>query len=135
MYGQTAKRVLFGRDINELSPKDYDSSVVSLSGRCANRKTRLYLTDDHLRKGLGAIGATGSGKTYCIRRIVSELRSNYSNYSMVVVQAKDDFDDMFLDGDLILEQGINSDKSIKWNLFKDILADGYDMKMIELNAR
>ena len=135
LYGQTAKRVLFGRDINELSPKDYDSSVVSLSGRCANRKTRLYLTDDHLRKGLGAIGATGSGKTYCIRRIVSELRSNYSNYSMVVVQAKDDFDDMFLDGDLILEQGINSDKSIKWNLFKDILADGYDMKMIELNAR
>ena len=64
------------------------------------------MTDDHLRKGLGAIGATGSGKTYCIRRIVSELRSNYSNYSMVVVQAKDDFDDMFLDGDLILEQGI-----------------------------
>ena len=135
LYGQTVKRVLFGRDIKEFSPKDYDRAIVSLPGACVDRRARLSLTEGHLSKGVGFIGATGSGKTYLIRRMVSELRVKSSNYSMVVVQAKDDFEDMFREGDLILEQGINSNKSIKWNLFKDILADGYDMKMIELNAR
>lgn len=135
LYGQTVKRVLFGRDIKQFSPKDYDRAIVRLPGVCVDRRARLSLTEEHLSKGIGSIGATGSGKTYCIRRMVSEIRSNSSNYSMIVVQAKDDFNDMFREGDLILEQGLNSDKSIKWNLFKDILADGYDMKMIKLNAR
>lgn len=135
MYGQTIKRALFENDINERSPKDYDRALVSLPGICADRSAILSLTDEHLSKGIGFIGATGSGKTYCIKRMVSELRANSSNYSMVIVQAKDDFDDMLQEGDLILEQGMNSDKSIKWNLFKDILADGYEMKMIELNTR
>lgn len=135
LYGQTVKRVLLGRDIREFSPKDYDRAIVRLPGVCVDRRARLSLTEEHLSKGIGSIGATGSGKTYCIRRMVSEIRSNSSNYSMIVVQAKDDFNDMFREGDLILEQGLNSDKSIKWNLFKDILADGYDMKMIKLNAR
>lgn len=135
LYGQTVKRVLFGRDIKELSPKDYDSTVVNLPGVCVDRRARLSLTEEHLSKGIGTIGATGSGKTYCIRQMVSELRANSSKYSMVVVQAKDDFNDMFREGDLVLEQGVNSDKSIKWNLFEDILVDGYDMKMIELNTR
>ena len=135
LYGQTIKKVLFGCDIKELKPKDYDKAVVSLSGVCVDRKASLSLTDDHLSKGIGAIGATGSGKTYCIRRIVRELRMNTNNYSMVILQAKNDFNSILQEGDLILEQGINSDKSVKWNLFKDILADGYNMEMIELNTR
>ena len=113
LYGQTVKRVLFGRDIKEFSPKDYDRAIVSLPGACVDRRARLSLTEGHLSKGVGFIGATGSGKTYLIRRMVSELRVKSSNYSMVVVQAKDDFEDMFREGDLILEQGINSNKSIK----------------------
>lgn len=135
LYGQTVKRVLFGRDIKELSPIDYDRTVVSLPGVCVDRRARLSLTDEHFSKGIGAIGATGSGKTYCIRRMIKDIRMNTNNYSMVIVQAKEDFDDLYVVGDLILEQGNNSEKSIKWNLFNDILADGYDMKMVELNTR
>lgn len=135
MYGQTIKRVLFGKDIKECEPWEYEQPVVSLPGVCVNKTSRLILNDSHFSKGIGVIGATGAGKTYCIKKIISEVRKNANNYSMVIVQAKDDFNDLYVTGDLILEQGINSERSVKWNLFKDILADGYDMKMVELNTR
>ncbi len=135
MYGQTIKRVLFGKDIKEYEPWEYEHPIVSLPGVCVNKTSRLILEDSHFSKGIGVIGATGAGKTYCIKKIISEVRKNANNYSMVIVQAKDDFNDLYIAGDLILEQGIYSERSVKWNLFKDILADGYDMKMVELNTR
>lgn len=135
MYGQAVKRVLFGKDIKELQPGVCINPIISLSGICVSDRSYLSLNDTHLSKGIMTVGATGFGKTYCTKKMVREIRNNIDNYSMVVVQVKDDFDDLYKSGDLFLEQGINSGRSIRWNLFKDILADGYDIKMIELNTR
>lgn len=135
MYGPTVKRVLFGKDIKELRPIQYSNSIVKLPGICVSDRAILSLNDNHFSTGIGVIGATGSGKSYCIKRMLKEIRCNVDNYVMVIVQAKDDFDDLHVSEDLYLEQGSNSAQSVRWNLFGDILADGYDMKMIELNTR
>lgn len=135
MYGQTVKKVLFGEDISEMRPRSLNDSIICLPGNSFTERVNLMLNEEYLGKGIGTIGATGTGKTFFIRYVVKEIRRNMNKYSMVVVQAKDDFDDLYELGDLYLEQGRESGRSIRWNLFKDILGDGYDMKMVELNAR
>lgn len=136
MYGKRIKRLVTGVDINRTSPLTFSDSIIKLAGSCNGNKAHFSLPRNHLYRGISVIGATGTGKTFFMKRFVSSLRDNIDdNYSMIIVQAKNDFNEIMHKNDLILEQGINSDKSVKWNIFNDILADGYDMKMIELNSR
>lgn len=137
MYGNTIKRVLLGVDIQRNLPIRRTNPVISLKGVAVNgTNSVIELTGEMLTKGTLMLGETGSGKTYCVKNIVKELRKNLPpNYSMVVVQAKNDFDDCVTEGDCVIEQGKNSQRSVQWNLFQDILKDGYEDKMVELNTR
>lgn len=137
MYGKAIKRVIFGTDIQQSLPIRRTNAVVSLHGRTGNNTNSVIdLPKDMLEQGTLLLGETGSGKTYCLKHIVRDIRKNLpGNFSMVVVQAKSDFDDCVVEGDYILEQGINSKQSVHWNLFRDILKDGYEDRMVELNTR
>lgn len=96
----------------------------------------MEFTADHLVKGTALIGATGSGKSYCLSKMIKDLRYNMiEDYSMIIIQAKNDFNSLMKPGDLVIEQGVNSNRSVRWNIFRDILSDGYDINMIELNTR
>lgn len=137
MYGKAVRRVLVGTDMYTNLPMKRDNPIICLNGKAVNQAdSSIDLSKEVLSQGIGMIGETGSGKTYCIKKMVHDLRNNKDlNYSMVVVQAKNDFDNCLRPGDLRLEQGINSSNSVKWNFFRDILKDGYDDNMLELNAR
>ncbi|MBR5800453.1 MAG: type IV secretion system DNA-binding domain-containing protein [Lachnospiraceae bacterium] len=137
MHGNTVKRVVLGTDIKRNLPTKNAESTINLYGMAVNgERSMVTFTKEMLMKGTALIGQTGSGKTYCAKKMVKELRKNLpSNYSMVIVQAKNDFDECVREGDFIIEQGKNSKQSVHWNLFKDILKDGYDDNMIELNTR
>lgn len=137
MHGNTVKRVALGTDIKRNLPTKNAESTINLYGMAVNgERSMVTFTKEMLMKGTALIGQTGSGKTYCAKKMVKELRKNLpSNYSMVIVQAKNDFDECVREGDFIIEQGKNSKQSVHWNLFKDILKDGYDDNLIELNTR
>lgn len=137
MYGKAVKRVVFGTDINYSIPARRDNVVVSISGKAGNAiETTVDISGDMLLHGTLLLGETGSGKTYCLKRIVKDIRRNLSDdYSMVFVQAKGDVNDCFKEGDYLLEQGKNSRNSVRWNLFHDILKDGYEDSIVELNTR
>lgn len=137
MYGNTIKRVILGTDILTNRPVRKDEPIISLYGKAVNNTDSVIdLTKEMLTQGTLLLGETGSGKTYCLKNMVKDIRNNLSsNYSMVIVQAKNDFNDCVMDGDCIIEQGRNSQHSVHWNLFKDILKDGYEDEMVELNAR
>lgn len=137
MYGRAIKRVILGTDIQHNLPTRRPKPIVSLYGKAGNNIDAVIdLSKDMLEQGTLLLGETGSGKTYCLKHMVKDIRKNLSdNYSMVVVQSKRDFDDCVMDGDYILEQGINSKQSVCWNFFRDILKDGYDDRMVELNTR
>ncbi len=137
MYGNTIKRVLLGTDLSVNIPTRHANSIISLRGTDVNdTNSAIDLSGEMLTKGTLLLGETGSGKTYCLKKMVKELRKNLSSdYSMVVVQAKNDFEDCIAEGDFVIEQGRNSHRSVRWNLFQDILRDGYEDRMVELNTR
>lgn len=137
MYGNIVKRVLMGTDIQVNLPMKIMSPVIRLCGADVNNEfSTIGFSEAMLTQGTLMIGETGSGKTYCLKKMVRELRKNLSeNYSMVIVQAKNDFNECAIEGDFFIEQGRNSENSVHWNLFQDILKDGYENNMVELNTR
>ena len=137
MYGNTVKRVLLGTDMKSNLPKRSAAPVISLYGTAVNGTyTAMDYSIEMLTQGTALLGATGSGKTHCLKKMVRGLRASLTaNYSMVVVQAKNDFDECVAEGDFVIEQGQNAQNSVHWNLFRDILKDGYEDSMVELNTR
>lgn len=137
MYGNTVKRVLLGADIHGNLPMRSKSPVISLYGTAVNDEySAIDFSKEMLTQGTLLLGETGSGKTYCLKKMVRELRKSLPpNYSMVIVQAKNDFNECVTDDDFVIEQGRHSEHSVRWNLFRDILKDGYEDNMVELNTR
>lgn len=137
MYGSTVKKVILGTDINYSFPRKCEDAVISIPGKAGKgTDTAIDISEDMLRRGTLLLGETGIGKTYCLKRMTRDIRRNLTDeYSMIFVQAKGDADDCFQEGDYVLEQGRNSGSSIRWNLFRDILKDGYEDEIVELNAR
>lgn len=135
MCGKTVKHVIVGKDIKDMRPAKYENPIINLPGKSMSDRGHFMLTENQLSTGIFTIGATGSGKTYCTKKMVSDIRKNLNHYSMVVVQAKNDYDAMQMPGDLIVEQGRNANRSVKWNLFKDILIDGYGETTVKENTR
>ncbi len=135
MNNFTVKRVIYGCDLNLSRPHKYQNQCVKIEGYDCDDNYAIIGLDEVLTKGIGIIGPVGSGKTYLIKKMVEPLRAMEEAYSMVVVQAKDDFIDYYRECDLVLEQGGNSKRSVKWNVFRDILYDGYDSSLVELKVR
>lgn len=137
MYGNTIKRVLLGGDIQSNLPMSSKMPVMRLYGTDVNGKySAIDFSKEMLTQGTLLLGETGSGKTYCLKKMVRELRNSLTdNYSMIIVQAKSDFNECVSEGDYVIEQGRNSQNSVHWNLFRDILKDGYEDNIVELNTR
>ena len=139
MYGQSVRRILGTSGLQE--PPTYDDPLIKIPGigiadTGPTGFANMEFTADHLVKGTALIGATGSGKSYCLSKMIKDLRYNMiEDYSMIIIQAKNDFNSLMKPGDLVIEQGVNSNRSVRWSIFRDILSDGYDMNMIELNTR
>lgn len=139
MYGQSVRRILGTSGLQE--PPTYDDPLIKIRGigiadTGPTGFANMEFTADHLVKGTALIGATGSGKSYCLSKMIKDLRYNMiEDYSMIIIQAKNDFNSLMKPGDLVIEQGVNSNRSVRWNIFRDILSDGYDINMIELNTR
>lgn len=139
MYGHSVRRILGTSGLQE--PSTYDDPLIKIPGigiadTGPSGFANMEFTADHLVKGTALIGATGSGKSYCLSKMIKDLRYNMiEDYSMIIIQAKNDFNSLMRPDDLVIEQGVNSSRSVRWNIFRDILSDGYDMNMIELNTR
>lgn len=137
MHGKVVRRVIAGIDMQQKIPERKENSIICVRGKnVSGMDAAVQLPREVLTQGVGVIGETGSGKTYCIKRMVEDLRSNIgTDYSMIVIQAKNDFENYMRDEDYKLEQGVNSAGSIRWNIFRDILKDGYEDHIVELNTR
>ncbi len=135
MVGDCIRRILYGKEVNDSMPPVYNDPILEIYGSTAKGGNMLQLTDEQMRKGVLFIGATGSGKTYSEKRFIKELRDNSDDYSMVIVQTKNDFNETYRYGDLLLKQGSDGKDSVRWNIFSDLLIDGYDWPSIELNTR
>ncbi|MBM6939376.1 type IV secretion system DNA-binding domain-containing protein [Pseudoflavonifractor phocaeensis] len=130
------RRCLLGSNLEENLPPQCADPLIALPGTCLDRSVTLGLNRSALSRGLLAMGATGTGKSAFLRACGKQLRERLGTaYSMVVLEVKEDYSPhLFRPGDLILGQGPDRGRSVRWNLFADLTDDGWEDETIRLNC-
>lgn len=106
--------------------------VVSVHGQCNGKKNTVRMSREILAMHSVLIGATGSGKTNLLKQILPQLISTLSSSDvMLVFDSKMDFVDLHREKDLVVS---NCHKGNEWNIFMDVVSDGWDITSIEENA-
>jgi type IV secretory pathway TraG/TraD family ATPase VirD4 len=130
LYGDTL-------DKNAL-PERKSNYVVRLTGTYKDKPACFEIDDNTLSKHSLFIGGTGCGKTTLFYHFVSQIRKKMtSDDVMIIFDSKGDFYSKFGNNkDYILGNSKQySSQSVKWNIFREILADGFKEKDYLLNIQ
>jgi len=142
------KSILYGNDVADNEPPPFprvnnleknDVPMVQLPGKHHGKQSSFCVSDTDLSKHIMFVGGTGCGKTELFYHFVSQLKENMTSHDvMVIFDTKGDFHKKFFcpTKDIVIgnsKQYANS--SAKWNIFKEILADGWDDKSIAPNTQ
>lgn len=129
----TKTETLYGSRVTENPvPMIKANSSIVLSG---NGK-RFGITRDQLSTHCLMLGSTGTGKTNAILHCVKQLKSSMNSEDvMLVFDSKLDFVRFHNAEDYLISNQRNGVAvSADWNIFMDIVADGWDKEAIILNA-
>lgn len=125
-------------DTNALPTRSGKETVI-FQGRFQNKRASFGMTPDHLDKHTLLIGSTGCGKTTLLNRMIEQLHRDMSRDDvMIIFDSKGDFYSNFgrRPGSVLLgnsEQYYSA--SVRWNIFKEICADGRQDRSIVSNAQ
>lgn len=128
---------LYGSTVGQNPIATENNPFVRIPGSFRKQSVPLCLSKDTLSKHLMLIGGTGCGKSNVFYHIVDQIKKKLSpNDVMIVFDTKGDYWDYFgSSDDYIIGSGVSfANKSEKWNIFKEIVSDGWDQKNCELNA-
>lgn len=132
-------RMMFGNSVSKTSlPPKKNNAFVTLNGKFNGTTASFDLDEDTLSKHTMLIGGTGCGKTTLFFHFVDQIRRKMtSDDVMIIFDSKGDFYHRFgTDKDLVLGNSkgfIN--KSVRWNIYKEVLADGIDEHSYILNIQ
>ena len=124
------QEVLYGSRLEDHKPAMPDDAVI--------RVKDFGISDSQFSKNMLFLGGTGSGKTNAINTILTQIRSKMEKDDiMIIFDTKGDYADSFYSpekGDVILGSSSGwKDKSVRWNIYNEILADGKDIKTVSIN--
>lgn len=132
-------KVIHGNSIKDNRPPETKNNAkIILSGKFNNINTTFSMDNDLLSKHMMLVGSTGCGKTTLFYHIINQLRRNISKDDvMIIFDSKGDFYNKFYrEGDYVIGNSKQyRDISRRWNVFKEILADGWDSKDYMINAQ
>lgn len=131
-------RILHGDLLEKNTPPATQLSpyVVRLKGKFRSNPTTFDIDESILSKHSLFIGGTGCGKTTLFFHFVNQIKKSMTNDDvMIIFDSKGDFYNKFgKKEDLLLGNSSQyAQKSVKWNIFKEILADGNDEKSYIFN--
>ena len=134
------KNVLQGTAVskNPLPPIPKDPKVV-LKGLFNGKSASFALDESVLSKHMMLVGGTGCGKTTLFYHLIKQLKQKMtSDDVMIIFDSKGDFFTKFYNPSKDCVIGNSTQyvqKSEKWNIFKEILADGFDDRQVMMNAQ
>lgn len=128
---------LYGSIVGQNPVAAEGNPFVRIPGSFRNHPTPLCISKDTLGKHTMLIGGTGCGKSNVFYHIIDQIKKKLNpNDVMIIFDAKGDYYDLFgTSNDYVIGSGgafVN--KSEKWNIFKEIVFDGWDRRNSELNA-
>ena len=135
-----SKRLLYGNAIEKNGlPSEKAGSVVELSGKYGGKPSTFSIDNDMLSKHTLLIGATGCGKTTLFYHFVSQIKRQMTKDDiMIIFDSKGDFRAKFFDKatDLVIGNSKQyQTTSEHWNIYKEILADGWEERDFIINAQ
>lgn len=133
-----SKQLLEGSSVSvNVPPALEGQSRVVLHGIQNGKRSSFEISDNILSKHILLVGGTGCGKTTLFYHFVSQLQGKMSsNDVMLIFDSKGDFYTRFYKGGQYVVGNSRQyrDKSLKWNIFKEILADGWNSVDYMLNS-
>ena len=120
-------------------PKKTPNDKVILHGTHNWTACSFGLTEEHLDKHSLLIGSTGCGKTTLLNKMIDQIQNQMTKDDvMIIFDSKGDFYSRFghKPGSVLLGNSRQYyDKSVRWNIFKEICADGWDDRSIITNSQ
>ena len=135
-----SQNLLHGSALSQNTPpaKSAGSCKVRLNGKFKGAPASFDLDESILSKHSMLIGGTGCGKTTLFYHIISQIKQRMTaDDVMIVFDSKGDFYSKFgKPGDMVIGNSPQYYRSSqKWNIFKEILADGWDEERYTINAQ
>lgn len=124
---------LFGNRVcdNQI-PKTFGTPIIKLKGNGMH----FGISEEQLSTHILVLGATGTGKTNAIKHMIRQIKSQMKqNDVMLVFDSKFDFVSFHNGDDYIISNNKTGNGSkAAWNIYMDVVADGWDKDSISLNA-
>ena len=135
-----SSRLLYGSSLLQNSPPGQTAGAkVKLTGTYGGKPSAFTLDSDVLSKHTMLIGGTGCGKTTLFYHFVSQIKRNMTKDDvMIIFDSKGDFYSNFFNktNDLVIGNSRQySQNSEHWNIYKEILADGWEDRDFIINTQ
>ncbi len=118
-------------------PEQKNISGISLPGKYKDTPYRIIFSEDLMSKHTLLLGGTGCGKTNVFYYFLQQIKNKMSKEDvMLVFDTKGDFYSKFYhQGDVVISNSKQHvQNSLKWNIYKEVLVDGWDDKDIFNNV-
>lgn len=137
---EITRSVMHGESVTQnVPPACPENPLVAVKGTYNGSPSVFHLSEDVLSKHMMLVGGTGCGKTTLFYHFVNQLKSNMtSDDVMIIFDSKGDFHSKFYDPskDTVVGNSAQyAESSAKWNIFREILADGWNDSSIASNAQ
>lgn len=129
---------VFGTSVLFNAPPTTEDPLVRIPGSAYTGQSSLLLSEDILSKHLLMLGGSGCGKSNVFFYILEALRAQMGSEDvMIIFDTKGDYYTLFhRNTDYVIGNSADlQQRSYTWNIFGEILADGWDERRVQLNAR
>ena len=134
------KTVLQGTTVSKnMLPEMPSRPAVVLQGEYNGRRASFAMDEELLSKHMLLVGGTGCGKSTLFYHMIKQLKSRMTaDDVMIIFDTKGDFQNRFFQRETDYMIGNSAQyyqQSQRWNIFKEILADGWDDRPVILNTQ
>ena len=111
--------------------------MITLSGSCSQKQSTFGIDADTLSRHMLFMGGTGCGKTDLMFQFVRQIRRRMTALDvMIIFDSKGDYYQQFgKPEDLVIGNSAQyRGQSQKWNIFRELTADGLELDACSINA-
>ena len=133
------RKILYGGELSlNLPPPTNSGDILKFQGKCMGKYAEFSVSDEILGRHILLTGGTGTGKTNFLLHCISQLKPKMTDDDvMIIFDTKGDYFREFYNPSRDLVIGCSREYryiSRKWNIFREIMIDGFEDEEIIINT-